>query len=193
MPTGYCRSYEQWHGISLLLKFLTYFDVGIAEGHGVAFAGGISLAGHKPVVAIYSTFLQRALDQMFQEVSLQKESHPLFVVDRAGLVGEDGPTHHGTFDIAYTKFLPRMVLMAPKDGQELESMLEFGISLNYPAVIRFPKGGFVSFTSCAPIILGKAEVLQEKQDAKVTLLSYGSLTGEVLKIKETIFLLTGLI
>lgn len=161
-----------------------YFDVGIAEGHGVAFAGGISLAGHKPVVAIYSTFLQRALDQMFQEVSLQKESNPLFVVDRAGLVGEDGPTHHGTFDIAYTKFLPRMVLMAPKDGQELESMLEFGLSLNYPAVIRFPKGGFNSFNTCPPITLGKAEVLQEKQDAKVTLLSYGSLTGEILKIKE---------
>lgn len=161
-----------------------YYDVGIAEEHAVAFASGLCLGGKKPVIAIYSTFMQRALDQMFHEISLQKTLAPVFVLDRSGLVGEDGPTHHGVFDIAYTRFLPGFILMSPKDARELEAMLEWSLKQKKPVVIRFPKGGFETYDSSPCIELGKSEVLLEEKDAELTFFTYGSLAGEVLKIKK---------
>jgi 1-deoxy-D-xylulose-5-phosphate synthase len=153
-----------------------YFDVGIAEEHAVGFCAGLSYKGIKPYVAIYSTFMQRAVDQLFHEVSLQENINPVFVMDRSGLVGEDGPTHHGIYDIAYTKFLPRFVLMAPKDATELENMLDFAYDLNHPAVIRFAKETCPDcFTTSTPIALGQGEIILESPNAKLTILAYGSM------------------
>jgi 1-deoxy-D-xylulose-5-phosphate synthase len=116
-----------------------FYDVGIAEQHAVTFAAGLACEGFKPVVAIYSTFLQRAYDQVFHEVCLQ--NLPVtFVLDRAGLVGADGPTHHGVFDFAYLRHLPNMVIMVPKDENELQYMLKTAIELPGPVAIRYPKG-----------------------------------------------------
>jgi len=154
-----------------------YIDVGIAEEHAVALSSGMSISGIKPVVAIYSTFLQRAFDQLFQEVSLQNKVSPVFVLDRAGIVGPDGPTHHGVFDIAYTKVLPRFVLMSPKDGKELEKMLYFAIESDYPVVLRFPKAGFFNFDICEDISLAKAEIIEFSETAVVNVFCYGSIIG----------------
>lgn len=121
-----------------------FYDVGIAEQHAVCFAGGLALAGMRPVVAIYSTFFQRAVDQVFVDVALQK-APVVFCLDRAGIVGEDGVTHQGVFDIPVLRSVPDLFIMAPQDGRELEAMLEFAISLNRPCVIRYPK-------SIAPVI-----------------------------------------
>ena len=161
-----------------------YYDVGIAEGHAVGFAAGLSAAGLKPYVAIYSTFMQRALDQFFQEVSLQNDVNPVFVMDRSGLVGEDGATHHGVFDIAYTRFLPRFVLLSPKDGRELSAMLEWVKELRAPVVIRFSKGGFHGFSECAPLELGKSEWLSRVENPDFYLLSYGSMTGMAVEMMD---------
>lgn len=161
-----------------------YFDVGIAEEHAIAFAAGMSLSGLKPYVAIYSTFMQRAVDQLFQEVSLQKEVNPVFVMDRSGLVGEDGATHHGVFDIAYTRFLPRFVLAAPKDDEELEKMLDFSLNLDAPMVIRFAKGAYHHFNYCDEIELGKAEIILEDENAKLNIFAYGSMVSEAYSLKD---------
>jgi len=143
-----------------------FFDVGIAEEHAVCFAAGLAKEGLKPVAAIYSSFLQRAYDQIIEEIALQNT--PLvFAIDRAGIVGEDGPTHQGVFDIAFLRNIPNLVVMAPKDGRELEDMLEFALSLDRPVVVRYPKDKALSSklqaTSCK-LQLGKAEVLKEGQD-----------------------------
>jgi len=142
-----------------------FFDVGIAEEHAVCFAGGLASAGLKPVVAIYSTFLQRAYDQIIEEILLQNLGVVL-VIDRAGIVGEDGPTHQGIFDIAYLRNLPNIVVMAPRDAKELEMMLEFAINLNKPVAIRYPKDKIPNSKFQIPneIKLGKAEVLKEAKD-----------------------------
>jgi len=141
-----------------------FFDVGIAEEHAVCFAAGLSKQGIKPVVAIYSTFLQRAYDQIIEEVALQNLG-VIFAIDRAGITGEDGPTHQGIFDIVFLRHIPNLVLMAPKDGQELETMLEFAIGLNQPVAIRYPKSVIpLSRYPVIPLKLGKAEVLKEGKD-----------------------------
>lgn len=142
------------------------FDVGIAEEHAVCFAAGLARQGLKPVVAIYSTFLQRAYDEIMETVALQ-DLGVVFALDRAGIVGEDGPTHQGVFDIAYLRSIPNLTLMAPKDAEELKAMLEFAFNLGTPAAIRYPKDKTAVFKyqlPCAEIKLGKAEVLKEGND-----------------------------
>ncbi|MCM8796014.1 MAG: 1-deoxy-D-xylulose-5-phosphate synthase [Candidatus Omnitrophica bacterium] len=143
-----------------------FFDCGIAEEHVVCFAAGLAKAGLKPVVAIYSTFLQRAYDQIIEEVALQNLG-VVFALDRAGIVGEDGPTHQGIFDIAFLRTIPNLALLAPKDGLELEAMLEFAINLDKPVAIRYPKdkvSKYQSSKASEKIQLGKAEVLKEGRD-----------------------------
>lgn len=138
-----------------------FFDVGIAEAHAVSFAAGVAAAGFKPVVAVYSTFLQRAYDQLMQEISLQK-APVLICVDRAGIVGEDGVTHQGIFDIAYLRSIPEMIIMAPADGGELGQMVDLGLSCGRPAAIRYPRASIpVPFLDNAPVEMGKAHVIRD--------------------------------
>ena len=146
-----------------------FFDVGIAEAHAVCFAGGLAKAGLKPVVAIYSTFLQRAYDQIIEDVALQKIG-VVFAVDRAGIVGEDGPTHQGIFDVSFLRNIPGMILMAPKDGLELENMLELALKLDRPVAIRYPKDKIPNSEFPMPnsqIRLGIPEVVKEGREAVV--------------------------
>jgi 1-deoxy-D-xylulose-5-phosphate synthase len=143
-----------------------FYDVGIAEQHAVNFAAGLALGGLRPVVAIYSTFLQRAYDQVYHEVCLQKLP-VVFVLDRAGIVSDDGPTHQGINDIAYLRHMPHIVIMAPKDENELRSMLKSAWTYNLPVAIRFPKGEGVGVPLSLHheiIALGKAEILKEGRD-----------------------------
>jgi 1-deoxy-D-xylulose-5-phosphate synthase len=173
-----------------LLKFANmfperFYDVGISEQHAVAFSAGLAFSGLRPVVAIYSTFLQRAYDQIFQEACLQKLPI-IFVMDRAGLVGEDGPTHHGPYDIAYLRTLPDIILMAPKDGVELQMMLEFALTLNQPVAIRYPKSYIPDFSSYGfaktPVEPGKSEKLFNGND--VVLLCYGWMVDTGIKVRQ---------
>jgi 1-deoxy-D-xylulose-5-phosphate synthase len=141
-----------------------FFDTGICESHAVAFAGGMAKAGARPVVDIYSTFLQRGYDNIFQEVSLQNLP-VLFTLDRAGVVGADGPTHHGTYDIAYMRMLPNMVVMAPGDEQDVRPMLDFALGLDSPTSIRYPKTNVESVKrDPQPIETGMAEVIDWETD-----------------------------
>ncbi|MFA5275410.1 MAG: 1-deoxy-D-xylulose-5-phosphate synthase [Candidatus Omnitrophota bacterium] len=141
-----------------------FFDVGIAEQHAVSFSAGLAKAGFKPVIAVYSTFLQRAYDQIVEDVALQ-DLPVVFCLDRAGIVGEDGVTHQGIFDIAYLRTVPNLTIMAPKDTLELEKMLEFAFKLNKPVALRYPKGGSERFNlEDSAIELGKGEVLKEGND-----------------------------
>jgi 1-deoxy-D-xylulose-5-phosphate synthase len=158
------------------------FDVGIAEQHAVTFAGGLSTEGVVPVAAIYSTFLQRAYDQIIHDIGLQKL--PVrFVLDRAGLVGEDGPTHHGVFDISYLRCVPNFVLMAPKDENELQHMIKTMVGYDEgPSVIRIPRGSGTGVAmderlQCLPI--GRGEVLRKGKD--VAFLAYGTCVSQALK------------
>lgn len=139
-----------------------FFDVGIAEQHAVTFAAGLALRGLKPVIAIYSTFLQRAYDQIVEDVCLQ-ELPVVFALDRAGVVGDDGPTHHGVFDLSYLTHIPNLVVMAPKDEVELQQMLVTAFKLQKPAAIRYPRGvgfGLTLLEQPQALPLGKAEVLR---------------------------------
>jgi len=164
-----------------------FFDVGIAEQHAVGFAAGLAKGGFKPVAAIYSTFLQRAFDQIIHDVCLQG-LHVVFAIDRAGVVGEDGPTHHGPFDLAYLSHLPNMTVMAPKDQQELGAMLEFAVNSDGPIAIRYPRGGLLqTYEVCnyKPrrfAEFGKAEVLREGGDACI--LAVGSMVYPSLEAAE---------
>lgn len=115
------------------------FNVGIAEGHAVTFAAGMATRGYRPVVAVYSTFLQRAYDQIIEDVCLQNLP-VIFGIDRAGIVGADGETHHGIFDLSYLNHIPNMTVLAPADKLELEQMMEYAVSLNGPCAIRYPRG-----------------------------------------------------
>ncbi len=154
-----------------------FFDVGIAEQHGVTFAAGLATEGFRPVVAIYSTFLQRAYDQIIHDVCIEKLP-VIFAVDRAGLVGEDGPTHHGQFDLSYLRHLPNMVVMAPKDENELRRMLITAIKHDGPAAIRYPRGmatGAALEKTTDPLAIGRAEVLTEGED--LLILSIGRMVG----------------
>ena len=153
-----------------------FHDVGIAEGHAVTFAGGLASDGCRPVVAVYSTFLQRAVDQLIHDVALQKLP-VVFAVDRGGLVGEDGPTHHGVFDYTFLRMIPNMVVMAPRDEDQLRHMLATGLAReDGPSSLRYPRGSG-SGVSCAgeptPIPLGKSETLRRGVD--ICLLAVGSL------------------
>lgn len=150
-----------------------FIDVGIAEQHAVAMAAGLALAGYRPVVAIYSTFLQRAFDQLVQEICLQNLP-VIFALDRAGLVGEDGPTHHGAFDLSYLRLLPNMTIMAPRDQAELRDMLWAALDMQGPIAIRYPRGaGRLKEVGMepGPVEFGKAVTVREGDD--VCLLAVG--------------------
>ncbi|MFH1281964.1 MAG: 1-deoxy-D-xylulose-5-phosphate synthase, partial [Candidatus Omnitrophota bacterium] len=162
-----------------------FFDCGIAEAHAVCFAAGLAKQGFRPVVAIYSTFLQRAYDQIIQDVALQ-ELPVIFAIDRAGIVGEDGVTHQGLFDIAYLRSIPNLVIMAPQDGRELEQMLELALQLDKPAAIRYPRAE-TSLESgfAAPLKLGQGQLIREGKD--FTIIALGSM---VLVAKKALELLS---
>lgn len=152
-----------------------FFDVGIAEQHAVTFAAGLAASGKKPVVALYSTFAQRAYDQILHDVCLQN-LHVVFALDRAGFVGEDGATHHGVFDYSYLRHLPNMTLMAPKDENELGQMLAMALAMEGPVAIRYPRGeglGVELQRPFLPLRHMKAEVL--KPDGQIALLAVGSM------------------
>jgi 1-deoxy-D-xylulose-5-phosphate synthase len=162
-----------------------YIDVGIAEEHAVTFAAGLAAQNVIPVVAIYSTFLQRAIDQIVHDVSLQK-LHVVFVLDRAGLVGADGPTHHGSFDISYLRFIPGMVIMAPKDESELRDMLYTAIMYKKgPIALRYPRGSALGVQlkdGFDLIEIGKSEKLENGND--VALLALGSMVDYAKKASK---------
>jgi len=146
-----------------------YFDVGIAEEHAVVFAAGMATQGYRPVCAIYSTFLQRAFDPIVHDVCLQKLP-VLFCMDRAGLSGDDGPTHHGLFDIAYLRGIPEIVLMAPKDEDELADMMKTAVQLPGPSAIRYPRGlvaGVARKAEPQVLPVGVAEVLRDGSDVAI--------------------------
>lgn len=157
-----------------------FFDVGIAEQHGVIFAAGMAAEGLKPVVAIYSTFLQRAYDQIIHDVCI--ENLPVvFAVDRGGIVGEDGPTHHGVFDFSFLRSLPNMVVMAPRDENELCRMLKSAIDHSGPIALRYPRGtgtGVPINTDFRPLKIGQAEILREGND--ILILAIGRMVGDAL-------------
>jgi len=140
-----------------------FFNTGMTEQHAIGFAAGLAKAGYKPVVAIYSTFLQRSYDQIVHDVLLQ-DLPVVMMLDRAGLVGEDGATHHGVLDIAYLRPMPKMVLMAPSDTAELEMMLEFAVNLGQAAAIRYPKGSLPLIGQHEALELGKSQALKQGND-----------------------------
>jgi 1-deoxy-D-xylulose-5-phosphate synthase len=156
-----------------------FYDVGIAEEHAVTFAAGLSTQGIIPVVAVYSTFLQRAFDQIIHDVSLQN-LHVVFVLDRAGLVGADGPTHHGSFDLSYLRLIPNMVIMSPKDEAELRNMTYTAI-MEYkdgPIAIRYPRGSGVGVEiepEFKTLPIGKGEII--RRGSSVALLAVGSMVS----------------
>jgi 1-deoxy-D-xylulose-5-phosphate synthase len=158
-----------------------YFDVGIAEQHGVTFAAGLAVGGMRPVAAIYSTFLQRAFDQVVHDVCVQN-LHVVFAMDRAGVVGEDGPTQHGVFDIGYMRMLPNMKVMAPKDENELRHMLYTALYMDGPVSLRYPRGkalGVPLDTELHALEVGKAELIspptiEEVEQQDCAILAYGS-------------------
>jgi 1-deoxy-D-xylulose-5-phosphate synthase len=160
-----------------------YIDVGISESHAVAMAGGLARSGLRPVVAIYSTFMQRAFDQVFHELALQKLP-VLLCMDRAGLVGSDGAVHHGFADIAYLRALPGMVLMGPADGAELKQAMSFALSLDAPAAIRYPRDEVVLELPgrCPPFRLGRSRRVKSGDDA--TILAYGAMLEHALDAAE---------
>lgn len=167
-----------------------FFDVGIAEEHAVTFAGGQACIGKRPFVALYSTFAQRAYDQVIHDICLQKLP-VVFCLDRAGLVGEDGPTHHGVFDIAYMRQIPNMVVMAPKDENELRQMVFSAVEYNCPCSIRYPRGNAcgVPIEEDVEILpLGKGEILQDKENATVAIIAVGSMVKEAMVASEKLSL-----
>jgi 1-deoxy-D-xylulose-5-phosphate synthase len=183
-------------GLNILQKALPerYFDVGIAEQQAILFAAGLALEGCKPVAAIYSTFLQRAYDQIVHDVCLQR-LNVVFAMDRAGLVGDDGPTHHGVFDIAYMRCLPNMVLMAPRDEAMLTHMLRTALSYDGPIALRYPRGEGVGVelpSEPRAIAIGTGEILREAgqegptaaRGRRVALIGYGSGVGKALEAAD---------
>lgn len=161
-----------------------FFDVGIAEQHAVTFAAGMARSGYRPVVAVYSTFLQRAYDQIVHDVCLPGLP-VLFAVDRAGLVGADGETHQGVFDISMLRHIPNMTVMMPKDFQELEAMLELGIQHSGPVALRYPRGGCKPLPvtlSGAPLRLGRGEILRDGRD--VAIIGLGPTIGLALQAQS---------
>jgi 1-deoxy-D-xylulose-5-phosphate synthase len=163
-----------------------FIDVGMAEQHAVGLAAGLSTGGMRPVVAIYSSFMQRAFDQIMHEVSLQRLPIVL-ALDRAGLVGEDGPTHHGAFDLAYLRVLPNMTVVSPKDPEEMRAMLRWAIEQDGPVAIRYSRGGIVCGEPLGKpgrIVSGRGEILRE--GTQVALIALGSLVYPALKVAENL-------
>lgn len=161
-----------------------FFDVGIAEQHAVTFAAGLARAGYRPVVAVYSTFLQRAYDQIVHDVCLQ-ELPVLFALDRAGVVGEDGETHHGSFDISYLRHVPNMAIMAPRDGNMLQHLLFTALAHDGPAALRYPRGACpAGVPEEEPKLLpwGRGEMLRKGRD--VTILACGTMVAPALEAAE---------
>jgi 1-deoxy-D-xylulose-5-phosphate synthase len=155
-----------------------FYDVGIAEEHAISFASGFAAQGYRPVAAIYSTFLQRAYDQIIHDVCLNNLP-VVFAIDRAGVVGEDGPTHHGVFDIAYLRSIPNLTVLAPADGSDLEGMLSFAFEREGPVAIRYPKGKTTDGASKREIVLGRGKLTYssnvESPKKKVLIVSIGSM------------------
>ncbi len=162
-----------------------FFDVGIAEGHAVTFAGGLAAEGFRPVCAIYSTFLQRAFDHIVHDVAIQKLP-VIFCLDRAGLAGEDGPTHHGNLDLAYLSTIPGMVVAAPKDGNELRNLMFTALAYDKgPFAIRYPKDSSKAFDASAkfsPIPIGRWEILRPGSDACI--LAVGSMVESAIEVAD---------
>ena len=168
-----------------------YFDVGIAEQHALTFAAGMASDGIKPVIAIYSTFLQRAYDQLIHDIALQ-DLDVLLAIDRAGLVGADGPTHAGSFDLAYLRCIPNMVIMSPSDENLCRLMLTTGYQYKGPAAVRYPRGtgpGKATATILETIAIGKAEMVRKttkRSKKKVAILAFGSMLAPALEAGETL-------
>ncbi|MFZ3121800.1 MAG: 1-deoxy-D-xylulose-5-phosphate synthase [Thermodesulfovibrionales bacterium] len=162
-----------------------FYDVGIAEPHAVTFAAGLAVQGLRPVVAIYSTFLQRGYDEIIHDVCLQNLP-VVFAIDRAGIVGEDGPTHQGVFDISYLRHIPNLTVMAPKDDLELKAMLELALKHNGPSAIRYPRGKVISNfkfqISNSELEIGKGEILKEGSD--MALIAIGNAVHPALAAAE---------
>ncbi len=168
-----------------------FFDVGIAEGHAVGLSAGLAKGGFRPVVAIYSTFLQRSYDQIIHDVCLQNLP-VVFCLDRAGLVGEDGPTHHGIFDIAYLRHIPNLIVMAPKDTDELKAMLDYAVGQAGPVAIRYPRGSTPMLSNEAHLILTRHAIDKEpvqiahaetiKKGKDIAILAIGSMVFTALEI-----------
>lgn len=158
-----------------------YFDVGIAEEHAVVFAAGLARAGYKPFVAIYSSFLQRAFDYIIEDVALQ-DLHVVFCVDRAGLVGADGETHHGIFDLSYLSLIPGMTVLAPADGNQLAEMLEFANDMTGPVAIRYPRGNSEGDHLRLPRFKGSNNVLSRGSDVQI--LAAGAMLDEAIRAAD---------
>jgi 1-deoxy-D-xylulose-5-phosphate synthase len=161
-----------------------FFDVGIAEQHAVTFASGLSRAGLKPVVAIYSTFLQRAVDQVIHDVAIPRLPI-VFAVDRAGLVGADGETHHGAFDIALFRGIPGLSILAPSTAREMELMLRYALAKAAPVMIRYPKAPCCDFQSAGsqPLLEGRGVMVRQDR-GEVLIVSFGALLRETLQAAE---------
>lgn len=168
-----------------------YFDVGIAEQHAVTFAGGLATEGLKPVVAIYSTFLQRAYDQLIHDVALQNLP-VVFAIDRAGLVGADGATHAGAYDMAFLRCIPNMTVMAPADENECRQMLYTALQQPNPTAVRYPRGagtGVATVKQMTELPLGKGELRRESQKPagqRVAILAFGTMVAPALAAAETL-------
>jgi 1-deoxy-D-xylulose-5-phosphate synthase len=162
-----------------------FFDVGIAEEHAVTFAAGLAMGGYKPVVAIYSTFLQRAYDQIIHDVCINNIP-VIFAIDRAGISGRDGKTHQGTFDLSFLSHIPNLVVLAPKNRYELEEMLRYAVAYSGPVAIRYPKGEAFSGLQKyqAPIEIGKSEILEEGSD--LAILAVGSMVKTGVEVMEAL-------
>ena len=160
-----------------------YFDVAIAEQHAVTFATGLAIGGYKPVVAIYSTFLQRAYDQLIHDVAIQNLP-VLFAIDRAGIVGADGPTHQGAFDLSFMRCIPNMIIMTPSDENECRQMLYTGYQCGKPAAVRYPRGNAigVELPSLEMLPIGKSRLIREGQ--KIAILNFGTLLPSALEAAE---------
>ncbi len=160
-----------------------FYDVGIAEQHAVTFAAGLSTTGLKPVVAVYSTFLQRAYDQIVHDVCLQN-LHVVFAIDRAGIVGDDGPTHNGIFDLSYLRHIPNIAIMSPKDGEEFKVMLKLALDYHGPIAIRYPRGYVQVPQGNRPLPvqfkIGEAEIMREGKD--VALLALGNMVYPAMNV-----------
>src|SRR4029079_9906963 len=162
-----------------------YFDVAISEQHAVTFAAGIACEGLRPVVAIYSTFLQQGYDQLIHDVAIQNLP-VLFALDRGGLVGGDGATNNGAFDFAYLRTVPNLTVMAPSDAEECRQMLTTGLQLNGPSAVRYPRGAALGDTrgQLAPLPVGKVSV--RRQGKRVAILAFGAMLKPALEAAEAL-------
>ena len=162
-----------------------FFDVGIAEQHAVGLIAGMAKAGLKPVLPLYSSFLQRGYDQLIHDIALQNIPATI-CIDRAGIVGNDGETHHGLFDMSFASAIPNLTIMAPKDFKELEKMLEFAVNFNGPVLIRYPRGGEGKniFENSPKIELGKAEIINNVKQKKLTIIAIGKMVDRAVDVAK---------